>query len=196
MNPFAARVRGKADTCAFFAGCQCGQKVDYTDYMIRDTLLKGICDGEIRREVLGTSNIVTTAINDVTAIVESKEMARNAAPVSDVSAVTAFERQKTASVTPDRSEKSSSPVCKQLFSLYSKGPRGWNSKLHTLCLDCFRSRRRKKHHSPASPTSAAIRNERDLLPVNNNSHLGAIIPTNSSTESYNTEDAHHALVND
>ena len=161
----------------------------------RDTLLKGICNAEIRREVLGTANIITTAINNVIAIVESKEMARNAAPVSDVSAVSAFKRQKTASVAQDRSEKSPCPVCKQLFNLYLKGPRGWNSKPHTLCLDCFRSRRRKKHHSSASPTSATIQNERNHLPVNTDSHLGAIILTNSSTESYEAEDAHHALVN-
>ena len=145
FRAFAARVRGKADTCAFFAICQCGQKVDYTDLMIRDTLLKDICDAEIRLEVLGTANIITTAISDVIAIVEIKEIAQNAAPVSDVSAVSAFKRQKTASVAHDRSEKSPCPDCKQLFSLYSKAPRGWNSKPHTLCLDCFRSRRRKKH---------------------------------------------------
>ena len=196
FRSFAARVRGKADTCAFSADCQCGQKVDYTDHMIRDTLLKGICDVEIRREVLGTANILTTAINDVIALVESKEMARNAAPISDVSAVSAFKRQKTAPVAHDGSEKSPCPVCKQLFSLYSKGPRGWNSTPHTLCIDCFRSRRRKKHHNQASPTSAAIQNERSHLPVNNDSHLGEILPTNSSTESNDAEDNHHALVND
>ena len=196
FRSFAARVRGKADTCAFSADCQCGQKVDYTDHMIRDTLLKGICDVEIRREVLGTANILTTAINDVIALVESKEMARNAAPISDVSAVSAFKRQKTAPVAHDGSEKSPCPVCKQLFSLYSKGPRGWNSTPHTLCIDCFRSRRRKKHHNQASPTSAAIQNERSHLPINNDSHLGAILPTNSSTESNDAEDNHHALVND
>ena len=163
--------------------------------MIGDTLLKGMCDAEIRRDVLGTANIITTAIRYVIAIVESKEMARNAAPVSDVSTVSAFKRQKTASAAHDRSEKSPCPVCKQLFSLYSKEPRGWNSKPHTLCLDCFLSRRRKKHHSLALPTSAAIQNKKSHLPVNNHSHLGAIIPTNSSTESYDAEDAHHALVN-
>ena len=48
---FAARVRGKVDTCAFSADRQCGQKVDYSDHIIRDTLLKDICDAEIRREV-------------------------------------------------------------------------------------------------------------------------------------------------
>ena len=153
---FAARVRGKPDSCAFSADCQCGQKVDYTDHMIRDAQLKGICDSDIRREVLGTANIIPTAINDVIAIVESKEMARDAASILDVSDVSTFKLQKTASIAHDGSEKSRCQVCKQLFSLYSKGPRGWNSKPHTQCIYCFQSRRRKKHHSPASPTSAAI----------------------------------------
>ena len=50
---FAARVRGKADTCAFTVDCTCGFKANYTDHMICDTLLNGIADNEIRREILG-----------------------------------------------------------------------------------------------------------------------------------------------
>ena len=61
--------------------------------MIRDTLLNGISDSDIRREVLETADILTMAINDVIALVESKEMARNAMPTPDVSAVSAFRRQ-------------------------------------------------------------------------------------------------------
>ena len=123
FRSFAAQVRGKADTCAFSAHCQCGQNVDYTDHMIRDTLLKGICDVEIRREVLGTANILTTAINDVIAIVESKEMVRNAAPISDVSAVSAFKRQKIAPVAHDGSEKSPYPVsANKYLACTRKGP--------------------------------------------------------------------------
>ena len=43
---FAARVRGKADTCAFTVDCTCGLKVNYIDHMIRDTLLNGIADDD------------------------------------------------------------------------------------------------------------------------------------------------------
>ena len=123
--------------------------------MIRDTLLNGISDSDIRREVLGTEDIVTTAINDVIALVESKEMARNAMPTSDVSAVSAFRRQLATLPNEDcrpsssrhpslvktsPSQRSPCPICKQPFSVYREGPRGWNTKPFTLCIDCFRTR--------------------------------------------------------
>ena len=53
FRAFAARVRGKADISAFLVDCTCGLKVNYTDYMMRDTLLNGIAYAEIRREILG-----------------------------------------------------------------------------------------------------------------------------------------------
>ena len=84
FRSFAARVRGKADKSAFSADCSCGLKVNYTDHMIRDTLLNGIFDFDIRREILGTTDILTTAVNDVIVLIESKEMVRNAIPAPDV----------------------------------------------------------------------------------------------------------------
>ena len=84
LRSFATRARGKADTCAFSAHCSCGLKVNYTDLMIRDTLFNGISDFDIHREILGTTDILTTAVNDVIVQVESKEMARNAIPAPDV----------------------------------------------------------------------------------------------------------------
>ena len=56
FRAFAARVRGKAETCEFEAACECGKSVDYTDNQVRDVLLNGINDPDIRREVLGTKN--------------------------------------------------------------------------------------------------------------------------------------------
>ena len=82
FRAFTARVRGKAETCAFTTICECGKNVDYTDHVIRDVLLNGTSDPDIRREVLGTTNILQTPVNDVIALVENKEMARNALPVS------------------------------------------------------------------------------------------------------------------
>ena len=91
-------VRGKADTCAFSADCSCRLKVNYTDHMIRDTLLNGIFDFDIRREILGTADILTTAVNDVIALVESKEMARNAIRAPNVSVASAFRPQKAITI--------------------------------------------------------------------------------------------------
>ena len=156
FRSFAARVRGKADKCAFSADCSCGLKVNYTDHMIRDTLLNGISDFDIRREILRTTDILTAAVNDVIALVENKKMARNAIPAHDVSVVSAFRRQKATTISENcrsssrnsfpanPSKHSPCPICKKQFHLYKEGPRGWNTKPYTVCIDCFRTHRRIK----------------------------------------------------
>ena len=190
FRSFSARVRGKADTYAFFAECSCGLRVYYTDHMIRDTLLNGISDSDICREVLGTADILTMAINDVIALVESKEMARNAMPTPDVSAVSAFRRQLATPPNEDcrpsssrhpslvmtsPSKRSPCPICKQPFPVYREGPRGWNTKPFTLCIDCFRTRRRNQRRKPPPPTSSAITDCSRTL--DETGHLGAIMTT-------------------
>ena len=56
FRTFAARVKGKAETCGFEmeAHCSCGNSlmVNYATETIRDVLLAGIADQEIRREAL------------------------------------------------------------------------------------------------------------------------------------------------
>ena len=48
FRAFSARVRSKAETCSYSAKCECGQALDYTDHIIRDVLLNGIYDPDIR----------------------------------------------------------------------------------------------------------------------------------------------------
>jgi hypothetical protein len=144
-------VRGKAETCAFTAECECGKDVDYTDNVIRDVLLNGLSDPDIRREILGTPDILKKTVNDVIALVENKEMARNALPSSTLSAVSSFQRQKnpttTTATTPsqvDQTKEATCPDCKHTFKVFTEGARGWNTKPHQLCINCYRTRRRKK----------------------------------------------------
>ena len=93
---FAAKVRGKAETCAFATKCTCGLSADYTDHAIRDVIVNGLYDNDIRREVLGVKDILQKPVNEVIALVENKEMAQNALPSSSLSAVSSFRRQKGA----------------------------------------------------------------------------------------------------
>ena len=55
VRQFYARVKGKADTCAYTVTCTngCNRKIDYTNEVIKDVLVTGLSDPEIRREVLG-----------------------------------------------------------------------------------------------------------------------------------------------
>jgi hypothetical protein len=131
FRTFAARVRGKAETCSFSAKCECLKEVDYTDHMIRDVLLHGIYDSDIRREVLGVTNILEKTVNDVIALVENKEMARNALPSARVSSISSFKKHQGNHQEPDpprMSEQATCPDCKSLFSIFTKGTRGFNKK--------------------------------------------------------------------
>ena len=183
FRAFAARVRGKADTCAFTIDCTCGLKINYTDHMIRDTLLNGIADDEIRREILGGADILTRAVNEIVALVESKEMARNAVPPTEVTSVSAVRRLHDADHRacrnatpcreshnlPDRSKQSRCPLCQQLFQLYKKGPRGWNTKPYTLCIECYRSQKRRRrqltHKVGPSPPEPGLQTLEVTSPV-------------------------------
>ena len=58
FRAFAARVRGKAETCSYHINCACGLQVDFTEVMIRDVLIGGIYDMDIRRDIIGTQSIL------------------------------------------------------------------------------------------------------------------------------------------
>ena len=113
----------------------------------------GYRDPDIRREVLGTRNILQTPVNDVIALVENKEMARNA--------VSSFKRQQVPPKEPplaslsrvDQTKQAACPDCQRLFTIFTEGTRGWNTKPHTVCLNCYRVRRRRKRtpHTPPHP---------------------------------------------
>ena len=215
FGSLAARVRGKADTCAFSADCSCGLKVNYTDHMIRDTLFNGISDFDIRREILVTTDILATAVNDVIALVESKEMARNAIPAPNVSVASAFRRQKATTIGKNcpasshnsspaiPSKQSPCPIGKKQFHLYRKGPRECNTKRYTVLINCYRTRRRTKHSSFPSPTSTAITDCSRLL--ESTGHLGTVTKTApqlleqqakiSLQESGSFENAHYVFQN-
>ena len=53
FRSFAARVRGKAETCAYSVQCACPvpTAVDFTEIIVRDVLIAGIADMDIRREM-------------------------------------------------------------------------------------------------------------------------------------------------
>ncbi|XP_077359925.1 uncharacterized protein LOC144005545 [Festucalex cinctus] len=167
FRAFAARVRGKAETCAYATVCECGRDVDFTDHIIRDVLINGIYDSDIRRATLGISDVLRKPVNDVIALVESREMARDASPSPTLSAMSSFRSQKrdprmdAAPPPADRTRQATCPDCKSLFRVFTEGPRGWNTKPHQVCVECYRARRHKKRQLPQMTEShqAAMESE-------------------------------------
>lgn len=157
---FAARVRGKAETCGFSlrVACPCGQVniISYTDETIRDVLLSGIADLDIRREALGIESDKLSTVNEVIAFVEGREIARAALPLTHNAALSTFKRNIVRDATDssalalpqaDRQQRGRCPDCKALFPLFVETPRGWNKKAHERCKDCFLARRRRQRRS-------------------------------------------------
>ena len=146
IRTFAAKVQGKAQTCGFMmhSQCKCGstQPVDYTSEVIKDVILAGICDSEIKMSILGIEEIEEKSVNDLIALIERKEKARKAYTQSEVAAMSSFKRSQTSIIKqPSKmSPKIPCPVCKHLYRRYN----GRNTKPFEFCIECFRKRRKRE----------------------------------------------------
>ena len=90
FQAFAAKVRGLTTDCKYILPCPhaaadaqvcaiVGCRGNYTPAVIKDILLSGKYDHDIRREVLGSISIEDKSVNDLIRYVEAKEAARDAA---------------------------------------------------------------------------------------------------------------------
>ncbi|GFO15432.1 hypothetical protein PoB_004193700 [Plakobranchus ocellatus] len=78
IRAFAARLRGQAGVCNFSIKCPCGTYVDYSDVMVRDVLINGLSDEEIRLDILGESKQDMT-LEEALRYVEAKESGKRSA---------------------------------------------------------------------------------------------------------------------
>ena len=89
FQQFTARVRGLVIDCQYKLPCPhaaaghqscatagCGG-VDYSTAMVKDVLLNGIADADIKREILSNAMLGTKSVQEVVTVVEAKEAARD-----------------------------------------------------------------------------------------------------------------------
>ena len=70
---FYARLKGQSSVCQFKVKCtQCGLENSYCDNMVRDNLITGLADDDIRLEVLGQSN-QEMSLDETIRFIEAKE---------------------------------------------------------------------------------------------------------------------------
>lgn len=167
FRKFASRVRGKAETCEYKVDIKCSSdtcdtinNVNFTDHIMRDVLLAGIYDADIRREMYGVDKILEQSINEVIATVEKKEMARDAHSPASTSAISSLKQQQkkrhqniAGQDQDDRRKQAPCPQCKNTYALYREGRFGWNSKPYEMCRKCFRTQKNRK---PSESSVGAI----------------------------------------
>ena len=72
IRAFSARLRGQVGVCNFNISCTCTAQVDYSDIMVRDSLIRGLEDDDIQLDILGESR-QDMSLEEVIKYVEAKE---------------------------------------------------------------------------------------------------------------------------
>ena len=79
VRAYAARIRGQVCVCQYTIECgSCKQQVDYSDEMVRDTIIRGLEDNDIRLDILSDTNQAMT-VEQTTTLVEAKESGKRSA---------------------------------------------------------------------------------------------------------------------
>ena len=83
FREFFANVRAAASTCQFkvkcpHACCATKEMADYTSLVVKDVLIAGIADNEVRKDLLGWTDLDSKSDKDIVKFVEEKEIAKNA----------------------------------------------------------------------------------------------------------------------
>ena len=113
---FAARLKGKASTCSYTCKCPkdgCNQMIDFTDIILKDVMVTGLADEDIRKEVLGWENLDEKNVNETIGFIEGKEMARDAMSKPAVTA-SVFSYKSSKKTTQKPSGKITCGICKKI----------------------------------------------------------------------------------
>ena len=81
IRAFGARLAGQAKVCNFTIECPsdtCGQSVNYTDAILRDTLIRGMADPDIQLDLLSHKD-QNMSLEDILQFVEAKEAGKRSA---------------------------------------------------------------------------------------------------------------------
>ena len=171
FREFYANVRASASTCEYEVKCPhecCAERgtIDYTPKVVKDILIVGIADEEIRKEVLSTTGLDDKTDKDIVQLVEEKEIARNACDGnrSDIGALSSYNRQKrnisnspeSTSINKKLALKGKCPKCNQEMNLFIRYRSGkMNNQPFKYCIKCHKSEKLKTDNNNQNNTEAA-----------------------------------------
>jgi len=160
IRGYFAKLKGKASTCAYVMDCSrdgCAQKNDFTDVLVKDVLVTGIADEEVRKETLGWSELDKKSLEETVTFIEAKEMARDALQTSAIAANSAYKIKLKN--PPHRAQKTAATSrCKQCKVeidelVWSRRQKKMIER--TLCTSCWRK------NNPRQPKEASVSGKSD-----------------------------------
>ena len=81
VRKFCGRIRAVALVCEYEVECGCSKKNSYMDCVIKDKVIAGLGDGEIKTEVLSHREVNKWTLKELLAYIESKEAGKKSATV-------------------------------------------------------------------------------------------------------------------
>ena len=177
IREFYADVKAQAATCGFKVKCseECCKKteikddvlVDYTQLVIKDILIFGVADPDIRRDVLELPDLDEKSASDLVGFIEGKETAKKAWANQSIDVGSNSSYKKQNNKLPDEPElnkklelKGSCANCSKQISLYKRGYGGrLNKTPFKLCLKCHKEtvgpdKQKPKEQKPQSEQAA------------------------------------------
>ena len=113
IRAFSARLKGQSSVCQFSVKCDtCDKEIDYSSTIIRDTMIRGISDDDIRLEILGDPELADKTLEQCTALIEAKESGkrsasrltlRGAEPASTSAGLSSYQKQNKTRFQPGKS---------------------------------------------------------------------------------------------
>ena len=153
VRAFYAKVRGKAATCSYLVKCTsglCSQAIDFTNIMVKDVVISGLVDDDLKREVLGWPDLDEKSLEDTISFIEAKEMARDALDKGPTNAgISGYKKGKNEGKS---SVKISCKTCKKEIDKYVYNKRQKKTIEVTMCLPCWKKANPKKEKPPADNT--------------------------------------------
>ena len=116
IRSFHARIKGKAVTCAYSVDCSsttCTQVVDFKYAIIKEVLISGLSDEEVKMEVFGWHDLDRKTVDQTVQFIEAKEIARNAlARNSTMSAILSYKKNAKPTKSANYTTGSTMRPCK------------------------------------------------------------------------------------
>ncbi len=134
---FSSRTLGKARNCKLYVKCTCNANVDYNEQMVKQVLLAGMYDDDIKRKALSTVGVDNKSLNDTIANVETEEMASRSMTGQTTSSVASATSYKKV-IPPSDKRLQTKGKCVQCDSSFSNSRvKKVGGKEHLIIIDRY-----------------------------------------------------------
>ena len=157
--------------------------------MIRHVILNGLYDDDNRRDIFSEAALDTMIINNLVAMLEGKELARDATRVPSVSAVSQFKKkQKEVKVPSDFECEGTCSTCNTSIKLFKRMRNGkYNKTAFTDCFDCWKLKNRSGQFRETNGGNDSVESSAVSFEISTN-NVSFLLPDISVVSSNNLAD--------